>query len=89
MRGEVFAGFKTGIWKLIEMSRRSKKGRCPLHTLLCEDALYMLLKRLETRKRREEHLGRNKWLIVTAEVAYNRIINCTNALELRNVGKYM
>jgi hypothetical protein len=30
-----------------------------------------------------------KWLIVNEEVAYKRVINCTNVVELRNIEKYM
>jgi hypothetical protein len=28
-----------------------------------------------------------KWLTVDKEVAYKRVINCNNAIELRNIGK--
>jgi hypothetical protein len=38
------------------------------------------------RKWMEQFLSR-KWLIVFGEVAYKRTINCTNAVELRNIGK--
>jgi hypothetical protein len=30
-----------------------------------------------------------KWLVVNEEVAYKRIMNCTNVVELRNVRKYL
>jgi hypothetical protein len=30
-----------------------------------------------------------KWLIVNEEVDYKIITNCTNAVELRNTGKYL
>jgi hypothetical protein len=69
------------------MRKGFEKGRCPL----CredEDALHILLKCLETRKWGEQLLSR-KWRIVNEEVAYKRIINCTNAIELRNTGKYL
>jgi hypothetical protein len=31
-------------------------------------------------------LQRRKWLIVIEELAYRRIINCVNVLDLRNIG---
>jgi hypothetical protein len=65
------------------MRRGSEKGRCPLCTEE-EDVIHnTLLKCLETGKWREQLLNR-KWRIINEEVAYKRIINCTNAVELRN-----
>jgi hypothetical protein len=64
------------------MRRGFEKGRCPL----CrekEDTVCILLKCSETMWR--EHFLSSKWLIVNEEVAYKRIINCTNAAELRNI----
>jgi hypothetical protein len=52
-----------------------------------EDSLHILLKCSETRKWREQLLS-SKLLIVNEEVAYKRIINCTN-VKLRNIGKYL
>jgi hypothetical protein len=46
------------------------------------------LKCSETRKWREQILSRNVF-VVNDEVAYKRIINCTNDVELRNTGKYL
>jgi hypothetical protein len=79
------AWFKGGIWKLRETRKVSEKGRRPL----CrgEDVLQIALKCFETRKQREQFFSR-KLLILNEEVAYKRMINCTNAAELRNVGKY-
>jgi hypothetical protein len=51
-------------------------------------SLHILLKCSETRKWREQFLSR-KWLVVNEEVAYERIINCANAVELRDIGKYL
>jgi hypothetical protein len=48
----------------------------------------LLLKCPETRKWKEQSLS-IKWLIVNEEVAYKRTINCTNATELKNIGKYL
>jgi hypothetical protein len=51
-----------------------------------EAASHILLKCLEA-KWREQFFSR-KWLIDNEEVAaYNRILNCTTAVELRNIGK--
>jgi hypothetical protein len=69
------------------MRKGFENGRCPL----CreeEKLLHILLKCSETRKWRERFLSR-KWLIVNEEVTYKRAINCTNAVELRNIGKYL
>jgi hypothetical protein len=30
-----------------------------------------------------------KWFVVNEELAYKKIINCTNAVELRNIGNYL
>jgi hypothetical protein len=30
-----------------------------------------------------------EWLIINEEVAYKRMINCTSAVELRNIGGYL
>jgi hypothetical protein len=52
-----------------------------------EDALNILLKCSETRKWRKIVLS--KWLSVNEKVAYEGIINCTNAVELRNIEIYL
>jgi hypothetical protein len=49
----------------------------------------LLLKCSETRKRREQFFS-IKWLVRNDEVAYKRLlINCTNVVELRDIGKYL
>jgi hypothetical protein len=35
-----------------------------------------------------EHLRSRKWLTGNEEIAYKKIINCTNTLEIWNVGSY-
>jgi hypothetical protein len=35
-----------------------------------------------------ETVWSRKWIIDKEEVAYKKIINCINAVELRNIGKY-
>jgi hypothetical protein len=60
-----------------------EKGRCPL----CneeDDVIHIFLKCSETREWREQFLSR-KWLIVNKELAYKRIIYCTNAVELKKI----
>jgi hypothetical protein len=81
------AWFKTSIWKLRGMRKGFEKGRCPL----CsedEDAIHILLKRLETRNWRDQFLSR-KWLKLNEGLAYKKIINCTNIIELKNIGIYL
>jgi hypothetical protein len=53
-----------------------------------EDALHILLKCLDARKLREYLLSR-KWLRVNEVAAYRKIINCTNTLEIRNIGSHL
>jgi hypothetical protein len=75
------------MWKLTGIRRGLEIGRCPL----CngeEDGIRILLKCLETRRLREHLLGR-KWQIINEEVAYKKIINCTNTVELRNLGRHL
>jgi hypothetical protein len=69
------AWFKTGIWKL----RGTSKD---------EVAIHILLKCFEMRKWREQFLSR-KCLMLNERIAYKKIINCTNIIELRNVGTYL
>jgi hypothetical protein len=69
------------------MRKGFEKGICPV----CsedEDAIHMLLKCSETRKWREQLLSR-KWLRLNEWVAFKKIINCTNIIELRNIGSFL
>jgi hypothetical protein len=69
------------------MRKGFEKGRCPL----CsedEDAIHILLKCSETRKWREQFLSR-KWLRLNEWIVFMKIINCTNIIELRNIGSYL
>jgi hypothetical protein len=69
------------------MRKGFEKGRCPL----CsedEDAIHILLKCSETRKWREQFLSR-KWLMLNEWIVYKKIINCTNIIELRNIGSFI
>jgi hypothetical protein len=62
-------------------------GTCPL----CngeEDTVHILLKCPETRRLRE-HLLSRKWQVINEELAYKEIINCTNTVKLRNLGRYL
>jgi hypothetical protein len=47
-----------------------------------------LLKCLETRKWREQFLSR-KWLMISEWIVYKKIINCTNIIDLKNIGIYL
>jgi hypothetical protein len=69
------------------MRKGFEKGRC----LLCsedEDPIHILLKCSETRKWREKFLSR-KWLRLNEWIAYTKIINCTNIIDLRNIESYL
>jgi hypothetical protein len=69
------------------MRKGFEKGRCPL----CsedEDPIHILLKCSETRKWREQFLSR-KWLRLNEWIFFKKIINCTNSIELRNIGIYL
>jgi hypothetical protein len=81
------AWFKTGIWKLRGMRKGFEKGRCPLCSEE-EDRIHILLKCSETRKWREQFLSR-KWLRLNELIAFKKIINCNNSIELRNIGSYL
>jgi hypothetical protein len=65
-------------------------GQVDIYILCSEDenAIHILLKCLETRKWREEFLSRN-WLILNEWIAYKKIINCINIIELRHKGSYL
>jgi hypothetical protein len=53
-----------------------------------EDVVRILLKCVETRRLRG-HLLSRKWQIINEELAYMKIINCTNTVELRNLDGYL
>jgi hypothetical protein len=81
------AWFRAGIWKLREIREGLEIGRCTL----CngeEDAIHILLKCPETRRLREYLLSR-KWQIINEELAYTKIISCTNTVELWNLCRYL
>jgi hypothetical protein len=81
------AWFRAGIWKLRGIRKGLEIGRCPLRNGE-EESMHILLKCPEARRLRE-HLLSRKWQTVNKELAYNKIINCTNTVELRNLGKYL
>jgi hypothetical protein len=53
-----------------------------------EDPVHILLKCSETRKWREQFLSR-KWLSLNEWMVYKKTSNCTNIIELRNIGIYL
>jgi hypothetical protein len=83
----VIAWFRAGTWKLKGMRKGLEIRRCPLYNGE-ENAVHVLLKCPETRRLRE-HLLDRKWQIINEELAYKKIINCTNTVELRNLGRYL
>jgi hypothetical protein len=69
------------------MRKGFENGRCPL----CsedEDPIHILLKCSETRKWREQFSSR-KWRRLNEWIVLNKIINCTNSIELRNIVSYL
>jgi hypothetical protein len=74
-----------GIWKLRGIRRRFERGRCPL-CLGEEDAKHILLKCSETKKWREECVNSN-WLNINEDLAYRKIISCTNVNRIKSLGK--
>jgi hypothetical protein len=81
------ARFRAGIWKLRGMRKGLEIGRCPLCNVE-EDAVHIILKCTETRRLRE-HLLSRKWQIINVQLAYKKIINCTNTVDIRNLGRYL
>jgi hypothetical protein len=81
------AWFRAGIWNLRGIRKGLEVGRCPLRNGE-KDAIHILLKYKETRRLRE-HLLSRKWQIINEEVAYKKIIICTNTVDLRNLGRYL
>jgi hypothetical protein len=78
---------KAGIWKLSGISRCFERGRCPL-CLGEEDAKQILLKCSETITWREECVSSN-WLNINEDIAYRKIISCTNVNKIISLGKYL
>jgi hypothetical protein len=69
------------------MRKGFEKGGCRL-CIEDEGAIHILLKCSETRKCREQFLS-IKWLMLNEWTAYKKVINCTNIIELRNIGIYL
>jgi hypothetical protein len=67
------------------MRRGFEKGRCRLYGEE-EHSLHTLLKCSGMRKWRGRFLD-SKWLNINDCIACKRIINYTNSVELRNIGK--
>jgi hypothetical protein len=66
------------------MRKGFEKGRCPLCSEE-KDPMHILLKCSETRKWREQFLS-IKWLRLNEWIVFKKKINCTNTVELRNIG---
>jgi hypothetical protein len=50
--------------------------------------VHILLKCPEMRRLRE-HLLSRKWQIINEELAYKKIINITNTVEIKTLGRYL
>jgi hypothetical protein len=62
-----------------------------MEDVLCngeEDAVHTVLKHRETRRLREHNVSR-KWQIMNEELTHKKIINCSNTVEIRNLGRYL
>jgi hypothetical protein len=44
---------------------------------------------LRNKKAERTHILSRKWQIINEELAYKKIINCTNTIELRNLVRYL
>jgi hypothetical protein len=73
------AWFRAGILKLRGIRKGLEIKRCLLYNEE-EDAIHILIKCTETRRLRE-HLLSRKWQIINEELAYKKIINCTNTVD--------
>jgi hypothetical protein len=82
------AWLKAAIWNLKGIKRGSDKGRYPL-CLGDEDGkpINMSLKCMGT-KRWKDKFWCNKWLRVDEDLAL-KIIDCTNVIGVKNIGKYV
>jgi hypothetical protein len=72
---------------LRRIKKKIDKKRCPL----CageEDAKSVLLSCPETRKQTKEIVSK-KWLNKKEELAYKKILNCTNITLLIDLGRYL
>jgi hypothetical protein len=78
---------KAGIWILRGIRRGFERGSCPLY-LGEEDAKHLLLKCSETKKGREECANCN-WLNINEDLAYRKLISCTNVNKIKSVAKYL
>jgi hypothetical protein len=64
-----------------------ERGRCPV-CLGEEDSKHILLKCSETKKWREECVS-SSWLNINEDLAYRKIISCTNVNKIKSLGKYL
>jgi hypothetical protein len=81
------AWLKAGNWKLRGTRKGLGNGRCLLRNEE-EDAVHILLKFPETRRLRK-HLLSRKWQTINEEIAYKKMINSSNTLEIRNICSYL
>jgi hypothetical protein len=75
-----------GMWQLKGMRRNTDTGRCPL-CLGEEDIIHILLDYLQTRNWRIKLLY-DKWLSMNVNLAYRKILRCSNKDQIRNLGRY-
>jgi hypothetical protein len=81
------AWWRLGIWKLRGSRKGVEKGTCPL-CLGKEDTKHILLECAETKNWRTEMLCK-RWLDINEEVAYRKMLICTNKMMVKNMGKFL
>jgi hypothetical protein len=75
------------VWKLNGIRRNTGKGRCPL-CLGEMDVKHILLECFKTRNWKQKFLN-EKWSNWNNEIAYRKILRCTNKYQIRNLGRYL
>jgi len=75
------------VWQLKEMRRNTNKGRCPSY-LEEYNVIRTSLHCLENIKWELKFLN-DMWLSMNKEIAYIKVLICTNKDQIRNLGRYL
>jgi hypothetical protein len=81
------AWWRLDTWKLRGSRKGVEKGTCPPCSGK-EDTKHILLECPETNDWRTEMLCR-RWLDINEEVAYRKMLSCTNKMTVKNMGKFL
>jgi hypothetical protein len=76
-----------GVWQLKEVRGNTHTERCPTH-LGEEDVIHISLHCLETINWGMEFLN-DMWLSMNKEIAYVKVLRCTNKDQMTNLGRYL